>query len=203
MRPMIIALEGLDGCGKTTQHRLLSERLRAKGYVCQNFAMLPPGRIREAVLHEPYLTAKQRLMLLKTAAESTRLAIELAVETAPDKTVILMDRAYDTFVAYQGYGENLMREIQLVDQIFVPLRDPDLTFFIDVSVETSRRRLLQRQTQADQFETKPDAFFERVRQGFLSRLIQPHRFHICGEQSQEVIQATIWEYVKERLKESS
>ena len=174
--PPFISFEGLDGCGKTTQVRLLADSLTQRG-------------IRVAVLREPggtpvgesirtlLLSSRNRgllplsELLLYYAARNQNLHRQIIPAQAEGKWV-LCDRFADASAAYQGYGRGLdLSLVETLDHMVNGGRKPDLTLLIDIepSVSLARARDRNRRTGLDEgrFEAESPAFFHRVRQGYL------------------------------------
>lgn len=167
MTGRLFILEGIDGCGKTTQLRAITQALIDEGITFKVQSMLPEGSIRQIVLFDPSLSPMQRLLLYKVAAETARLQVLRAMEQFQ---VVLIDRGPDSFVAYQGWGDGLLSEVQALNQLFPAFPKADLVFFLDVSVETSQARVRQAREELDVFEKRSTAFFENVRAGFIDQL---------------------------------
>lgn len=185
----LVSVEGLDGSGKTTLIQGLTTYLRDQGITVRNVVMLAPGPIREAVLLDQSLTPEQRLMLLMVAAETARRDI---LEALGDGDFVLLDRGYDSFIAYQGYGDNLEDLIIKVKQagIFPDHPFPDLTFYLQapvaVCLERVRARLKAQAGDApvEVFESRNEAFYERVAQGFEDQVNDDtDRFHVLDATS--------------------
>lgn len=169
MTGRLFVLEGLDGCGKTTQLRAITQALMDRGISFKVQSMLPEGAIRQIVLFDTTLSPKQRLLFYKAAAETARLQVLHALAQVE---VVLMDRGPATFVAYQGWGDSLLSEVQALNRLLPAFPVPDLVFFLDVSIETSQARVRQARAELDVVEKRNSAFFERVRAGFLDQFQQ-------------------------------
>ena len=165
---LFITFEGGDGCGKTTQIKLLDEYLRAKGY--ETLLTREPGskglgiKLREILLNydgEVSPTAESFLFLADRAQH-----VDCIIKPALKKGVIVLcDRHTDSTVAYQGYGRGLdLEQIHKLNSIATSGLKPDLTIVLDVDVETSQKRV---GSEKDRMESAGVEFFERVRKGFL------------------------------------
>ena len=165
---LFITFEGGDGCGKTTQIKLLDEYLRAKGY--ETLLTREPGsrglgiKLREILLNydgEVSPTAESFLFLADRAQH-----VDCIIKPALKKGVIVLcDRHTDSTVAYQGYGRGLdLEQINKLNNIATSGLKPDLTIVLDVDVETSQKRV---GSEKDRMESAGVEFFERVRKGFL------------------------------------
>ena len=213
-----ITLEGLDGCGKSTQLALLAEYLRGRGL--ETTATEEPGgtaagrQIRELVLKasaEP-LTAPAELALMFAArAQHIEQVILPALRSG---AVVLCDRFTDSTVAYQGYGRGISLEvIRALEQALCQGLRPDLTLLLDVDPETAARRTGGRNQSARQqptrFEKEGLEFFERVRQGYraLAR-DEPHRVRLLNgmepiAQVEEAVRRAVEEFLRRATPGSS
>lgn len=167
-RGLFITFEGADGCGKTTQIKLLDEYLRAKGY--QTLLTREPGskglgeKLREILLNydgEVSPVAESFLFLADRAQH-----IDCIIKPALKKGIIVLcDRHTDSTLAYQGYGRGLdLEEIRKLNKIATSGLTPDLTIVLDVDIETSQARV---GAEKDRMESAGIEFFQRVRNGFL------------------------------------
>lgn len=167
-RGLFITFEGADGCGKTTQIKLLDEYLRAKGY--QTLLTREPGskglgeKLREILLNydgDVSPVAESFLFLADRAQH-----VDCIIKPALDKGIIVLcDRHTDSTLAYQGYGRGLdLEEIRKLNKIATSGLTPDLTIVFDVDIETSQARV---GAEKDRMESAGIEFFQRVRNGFL------------------------------------
>ena len=167
-RGLFITFEGADGCGKTTQIKLLDEYLRAKGY--QTLLTREPGskglgeKLREILLNydgDVSPVAESFLFLADRAQH-----VDCIIKPALDKGIIVLcDRHTDSTLAYQGYGRGLdLEEIRKLNKIATSGLIPDLTIVFDVDIETSQARV---GAEKDRMESAGIEFFQRVRNGFL------------------------------------
>ena len=165
---LFITFEGADGCGKTTQLKLLAEYLTQKGY--EVVITREPGakglgeKIREILLnYEGDVSDRcESFLFLADRAQHIDMIVNPAVESGK---IVLCDRHTDSSVAYQGYGRGLpVERIKMLNELAVNGRHPDLTFVFDIDVETSMNRVGQVK---DRMESAGMEFFNRVREGYL------------------------------------
>ncbi|MCY3758152.1 MAG: dTMP kinase [Acidobacteria bacterium] len=174
--PPFISFEGLDGCGKTTQVKLLADYLARRGI--QAAVLREPGGtpVGEAI-RKLLLSSRNRgllplsELLLYYAARNQNLCQQIIPAQAEGKWV-LCDRFADASAAYQGYGRGLdLSVVETLDRMVNGGRKPDLTLLIDIepSLSLARARDRNRRTGLDEgrFEAESLAFFHRVREGYL------------------------------------
>ena len=198
-RGLFITFEGGDGCGKTTQIKLLDEHLRNKGY--KTLITREPGskglgvKLREILLNydgEVSPTAESFLFLADRAQH-----VDCIIKPALEKGIIVLcDRHTDSTVAYQGYGRGLdLEQIYKLNEIATNGLKPDLTIVLDVDVETSQKRV---GAEKDRMESAGIEFFERVRKGFLEiAKLEPERVKVVDStQTIEEIHKQILELIQ-------
>ena len=165
---LFITFEGADGCGKTTQIKLLDEYLRGEGY--KTLLTREPGskglgeKLREILLnYDGEVSSKcESFLFLADRSQHVDCIIKPALE---EGVIVLCDRHTDSTVAYQGYGRGLdIEQIKSLNELATSGLKPDLTLVFDVDVETSQSRV---GTEKDRMESVGIEFFERVRKGFL------------------------------------
>ena len=179
-RGLFITFEGVDGCGKTTQMKKLSDFLSSKGY--DVVLTREPGgiglgeKIREILLHfdGDVSSRAESFLFLADRAQNIDKIVNPAVEKGQ---IVLCDRHTDSTIAYQGYGRGVdIRELMRLNDIAVSGRKPDLTFVFDIDVQTSMQRVGQ---EKDRMESSGIEFFNRVRNGYLEiAKIEPSRVKV-------------------------
>ena len=163
-----ITFEGIDGCGKSTQARLLSENIAAcaLGDVLHTFE---PGGWKGGIelrnlLLSGNISDFQTELLLFLADRSGHVdsVINPALE---DGKIVICERYSDSTMAYQvwGRGGSLSFTERLIADCGFPV--PDITIFLDLSVQEAERRLFNR-GKKDVFEKCGIAFMERVSEGY-------------------------------------
>ena len=195
---LFITFEGGDGCGKTTQIKLLDEYLRNKGY--KTLLTREPGskgwgvKLREILLNYDGDVSPtcESFLFLADRAQHVDCIIKPALK---EGVIVLCDRHTDSTVAYQGYGRGLdLEQIHNLNKIATSGLKPDLTIVLDVDVETSQKRV---GSEKDRMESAGIEFFQKVRQGFLEIAKQePKRVKVVDStQSIEEIHKQILELV--------
>lgn len=202
------SLEGIDGCGKTTQLVRLAEALEQKGF--DVLRIREPGgseiseKIRGLLLDIRYkgVMDAQTELLLYNAARSQVIAEKIAPALSKGK-VVLADRFAWSTLAYQGYGRGIdPQTIVNLSEIACRGFMPELTIVLDLSVEESRKRQARDERTPDRLESEAASFFERIRNGY--RQIASD-FPECvtlldAEKNIDEIQSQIQNLVLERLR---
>ncbi len=178
-----ITIEGIEGAGKTTCMRVVAERIQAAGISLLQ-AREPGGTplgedLRELLLgHRHEGMSSDTELLLMFAARAEHLAARIRPALAAGDWV-LCDRFTDATYAYQGAGRGIpeTRIAALEDWVQGELR-PDLTLLMDLPVALGLERA-GRRSAPDRFEREAQAFFERVRAGYLAiARSQPQRVRV-------------------------
>ena len=165
---LFITFEGADGCGKTTQLKLLAEYLMKNGR--DVVITREPGakglgeKVREILLNYDGVVSDrcESFLFLADRAQNIDVIVNPAVEAGQ---IVLCDRHIDSTVAYQGYGRGLdIERINMLNDIATNSRKPDLTIVFDIDVETSQKRV---GSEKDRMESAGIEFHNRVRNGYL------------------------------------
>ena len=165
---LFITFEGADGCGKTTQIKLLQEYLQYRGY--EVVLTREPGcaglgqKIRDLLLNYDGEVSPvcESFLFLEDRAQNVDVIVKRNIEMG---RIVISDRHTDSSLAYQGYGRELdVERIDMLNNIATSGLKPDLTFVFDIDVETSMQRIGK---DKDRMEASGKEFFERVRNGYL------------------------------------
>ncbi|HYP25260.1 MAG TPA: dTMP kinase [Blastocatellia bacterium] len=174
MRGSFITLEGLDGCGKSTQLTLLARALERRGYDCvitREPGGTPLGeKVRELLLSDESVgIAATTELFLMSAARAQH--VEQVIKPNRDAgRVVISDRHLDSTVAFQGYGRGLdLRMIDAVNGFATGGLLPDLTIVLDLKPEVARLRLGARPVGGwlGAVDEERAEFHRRVREGYL------------------------------------
>ena len=200
-----ITLEGPEGCGKTTQARLLAEALEKAG-IRTKLTREPGGdpiseEIRKVLLDGPdhsVLDRTEVFLYLAARAQHTERIIRPALEAG---LTVICARYTDSTVAYQGYGSGFDLDlIHGMNSFATGGLVPDLTLLLDIDVGTG----LRRSAEADQWnsmERKAVEYHERVRQGFLAEArLHPERIVVIdASEDIETVHRLVLAVVAEKL----
>jgi len=202
-RGRLIALEGIDGCGKSTQARAVADALGAR--LTHEPGSTPVGaRLRQLLLAPgapPLSPRAEALLMTADRAEHVVRVIEPALAAG---SWVVTDRFSASTIAYQGYGRGL--DVAALTELVAWATDglaADLSVLIDVGVEVAAARLAAAGDRggADRMERLGPDFSCRVREGFLAQAAaDPGRWIIVdGETQVEPLTAHIVASVRERL----
>lgn len=201
---MFISFEGIDGSGKSTQIKLLCEKLLEEGYEVEVFREPGGTDISEQIRHI-LLNSKSEIdpvteMLLFSAARSQLIAGKV-LPLLEKGTVVILDRFYDSTTAYQGYGRKAvsLEQIRELNEMASHRRKPDLTFYLRISLEEAKKRT--ESLEKDRMEISGDEFFSRVIEGYDKLAETEERFvTIDASADLQATHALVWKQVQLRLK---
>ncbi|MDX6574283.1 MAG: dTMP kinase [Blastocatellia bacterium] len=209
MAGAFITFEGIDGCGKSTQLRLLASQLRLRGL--EIVATREPGgtslgrRLRAALL-DVQEQVDPLAELLVFAADRAHHVRTLLTPALAANQIVLSDRYADATVAYQGAGRGFdPKLIGEIVQLATGGLSPDLTLLFDLSVTESavrtRRRVASKNT--DRLDSEDAEFHARVRNAYLEiAKSEPARFRVVdARNSTNETHALVMDIVLPFLKE--
>ncbi len=205
-RGRFITFEGGEGAGKSTQLRLLADRLRETGL--NVLTTREPGGSDGA--------EEIRALLVSGATDRWDAVTEALLHTAARRdhlravvwpalaagTWVLCDRFVDSTFAYQGYGHGMDRNILSgLTRLAIGDFAPDLTLVLDIPVEEGLRRAGAREGGEDRYERMGRDFHQRLRTGFTTiARDNPDRCALLDASgTAKAVEAAIWAIVAERL----
>jgi dTMP kinase len=181
-RGRFITLEGVDGAGKSTHLQFIADAAAAASGRHAIVTREPGGtelaeKLRDAVLAHPMDPIAETLILVAARADHVARVIRPALESG---TWVVCDRFFDATFAYQGAGKGVPRElIERLGAAAYPGLRPDRTLVFDCSYPVARGRLRSSGKTLDRFEREDQAFFERVRDAYLSAAkAEPERIRV-------------------------
>ena len=171
MAGVFVTFEGVDGCGKSTQIRLLSEYLTDRGW--EVLTTREPGgceiseQIRALLLDPANKEMTRETEALLYAAARAQHVAQIIRPALAEGKIVISDRYLDSSLAYQGGGRRLgHRLIEKINGPAVSGLKPDLTFFLDLPPHKAFERM-HREGPHDRLEQQDAAFHERLYQEFL------------------------------------
>lgn len=194
-----IALEGSEGCGKSTHAARLGAELDA--VVTREHGGTRIGQMIRAIVADPAngeLTDKAEALLI--AADRAQHLAELVGPSLAAGRHVVSDRSAYSSLAYQGYGRGLdLATVRTVNDWAVGGRWPELVVLLDVPAESLARRMRGREL--DRFELADAAFHERVAAGFRTMAAaDPDRWVVVdADQGRDETAAAIRAAVRDRL----
>ena len=204
MKGKFIVIEGIDGCGKTTQIDELSKWLPNSGLIKNRSKLIAtrePGgsllgqKLRRLILDNNKDNKPSSLSeLLLYSADRAEHVSKIISPALNKNDWVISDRFSDSTLAYQGYGRNINLEIiKKIESIVCQGVYPDLTFFLEISPEES---ILRRKNEIpDRIESEGIKFLEKVNEGF--KLIAKEKNWKVISASQNI--KTISNQIKETL----
>lgn len=197
--PLYIALEGLEGCGKSTHTKRLGEHLNA--VITREPGGTRIGTLLRAILADPEnVDLDRRTEALLMAADRAQHMAEVIKPALDRGQHVVSDRSIYSTLAYQGYGRQLGTEALLsISTWALNDRLPDLVIYIDVPTDVLNERLAKRDL--DRFEREGADFFARIAEGFRElRAADPGRWVIIdGTVPKDDVEAAIRAQVDDRL----
>jgi len=198
-----ITVEGIDGCGKTTQAEFIIDGLVEAG-LSAKLVREPGGdpiseSIRKLLLHAEESMSDRAEALLMIASRA-QLTDKVILPQIIDGKWVVADRYADSTLAYQGGGRGLsVNSLDMINEFGTYTLKPDLTFFIDISVDIANSRM---RVERDRIEKEGNDFQQRVRDQYLklSEKDSDRVVVIDGDKSIDEIKADIWTHMKEKFK---
>ncbi len=196
----LLSFEGSEGCGKSTQIRLLKERLERRGR--EVVVLREPGgtEIGESIRHllqhakEGHaMTMETELMLFAASrAQIVREKIRPLIESG---VFVILDRFLDSTTVYQGHARGLpLESVNAINRFAIGGTLPQLTILLDLDTSTAWKRIHATGRELDRMESQPPEFFEKVRQGYLQLAeAEPQRIKVVDAgASPEAVHEAIW-----------
>jgi dTMP kinase len=196
----LLSFEGSEGCGKSTQIRLLKERLEKSGR--EVVVLREPGgtEIGESIRHllqhakegHAMTTETELLLFAASRAQIVREKIRPLLEAG---AFVILDRFLDSTTVYQGHARGLpLDAVNAINRFAIGGTLPRLTLLLDLDTQTAWQRIHATGRELDRMESQPPEFFEKVRQGYLQlAAAEPDRIKVIdASASPEQVHEVIW-----------
>jgi dTMP kinase len=204
-RSFLITFEGGEGCGKSTQARLLYQKLQqhnVASLLTQEPGGTPLGnKIRSVLKVKRDFTISPLSELFLFAACRSQIIHDVIGPAMQAGQVVVCDRFSDSTTVYQGFGRGL--DLSLIDSVNTSATGglkPDVTILLDVLSEQGLQR--KRKIQEDRFDSEELSFHRRIREGYLKLAAgEPQRWLVlkAGLPISKLSQLT-WEHVRPLIK---
>jgi dTMP kinase len=181
MKGKFITFEGSEGCGKSTQSRLLYEYIKKKGlkaiYLREPGGTAVGEKIRNILLDNGNTAISSECEMLLYMAARAQLVSEIIKPALKKGITVVCDRFLDSTIAYQGYGLGIgIGPIKYIGKLATGNIQPDLTIFLDLPLKDG---LKHRKLKEDRIEKRSLSYHGRVRNGYLVLAAQdPRRIKI-------------------------
>lgn len=200
MTGYLIAFEGGEGSGKSTQARRLADRLgRAAQLTFEPGDSALGAEVRRLLLDAPELDISARAEALLMAADRAQHVIEVIRPALAAGRVVITDRYAGSSIAYQGYGRQLPAgEVEQLSHWATDGLWPDLTMLLVMPPGAAEPRMARPK---DRLESAGPEFHARVQDGFLIQaMADADRWAIVdGARSEDEVAAAVWEIVSLRF----
>jgi dTMP kinase len=196
----LIAIEGIEGTGKSTLAQGLQQLLSANHEVL--LTREPGGsevaeRIRDILKDQNSQIDAMSELLLMFASRSLHVQ-QTIIPNIKDGTIVISDRYLDASYAYQGGGRELeVDKIAILDQWICQNAQPDIVILLTCKPEVAMQRVAKRQNYLDRFEQEALDFFIRAQDSY-KRSVQMRKKHLIidAEQSAEQVLKLAYEFIK-------
>lgn len=190
-----VTFEGIEGSGKSTQVRLVAERLGPRALQTREPGGTAIGRAVRGILLDPAnVELSPMAELLLYFADRAQHVAEVVRPALAEGRIVLCDRHVESALAYQGYGRGLpLVAIRELGVLATGGLRPDAIVLVDVPLELGRERA-RRRGASDRLEGEELAFHERVRAGYDAlAAAEPERWlRVDGRGSVEEVADAVW-----------
>lgn len=199
MKGKFITFEGSEGCGKSTQSKLLADYLKSQGqkvvYLREPGGIEISEKIRDILLDPENESITPITEMLLYSASRGQAVNEVIRPAFSQGKIVICDRFLDSTIVYQGYGLGVdIKLIKDIGNLVTQGINPDLTIFLDLPV---KKGLLCRRDKKDRIEQRPLSYHSRVRKGYLElakseperiKVVQVHKdVQVTQERIREIV----------------
>jgi dTMP kinase len=205
---LFLSFEGGEASGKSVQAKRLADRLTADGHAVVSVrepGSTPVGeRVRDVVLHAQDIPLAPNAQALLYSTARAQLVHDVIRPALAAGKIVIVDRFFDSTLAYQGYGHGAdLDGLRAVTGFAVGGTRPDRTLLLDLPVEAAESRAATRKPGRawDRFEAETSAFHQRVRDGYLRlAAAEPERFAVIrADRDVDAVTIDVWREVERLL----
>lgn len=196
----LIVLEGIDGCGKTTQSDRLAARLVAAGARLRRLREpggTALGEQQRAILLDPATKACPTAELFGYLQARAQLCHEVIAPALAAGETVLLDRFYHSTLAYQGYGLGLdLAEVRAAVRLATGGLVPDRALWLDLDPDEALRRRAVARGRDDRIEARGAAYQRRVHDGFAALATAGELVRIDASGATDAVADRVWAAVE-------
>lgn len=198
---ILIAVEGIDGSGKSTFAKNLANGLEIEQFpviLTKEPGGTPLGKQLRNILQEKNVSVGPRAEFLLFVSDRAQHFDEVVMPALKEKKIIISDRMSDSSVVYQGYGRGLdIEKLTIINTWAMQGIKPQLTFYIEVPLETAMQRIMQRKERLTSFEKESTTFAQKLLHGFKELYKnRPDVIKLDGTQSPQTITNKAMEVIR-------
>lgn len=196
---LLIAIDGIDGAGKTTQCQLLEDWLKSQGFSVVvvkepskdgKYAREIRMRSKNRVFDDSKTPEHELMLFVEDRKENVKKRIQPCLD---DNKIVIMDRYYFSTIAYQSALGLDPNHIKRINEEFAPT--PDITLIIDVTPGVGIERINGRGDKCNSFEKRE--YLEKVKEAFLQMKNYPNIHFIEGDSHKSELE--VFHNIKELL----
>lgn len=189
---ILIAIEGIDGAGKSTLAHALSAQLSSHQYtvvLTKEPGGTPLGKKLREIVQNQATPLDPKAEFLLFAADRAQHFHETVIPHLKAGHMVISDRMADSSLAYQGYGRGLdLAMLRLINSWAMQGLEPDIVLYIQVPYAVARARIIKRNAQLTSFEQEQETFLQKLVVGFDALLsANPRCITIDGTQDPETV----------------
>jgi dTMP kinase len=197
-RGTFIVLDGTEGSGKSTQARMLHDRVAREFGAEKVLLVRDPGttrigeQVRALLLNPDHAEMNMRAEMLLYMAARAQMMAEVILPALEQGRIVISDRFISSTLAYQLEGDGLKAgDIRVVGDIAIRSRWPDLTILLDMPADASLARVKRAM---DRIEQRPIDYHEQVRRNYLAQAeADPQRYRVVrADREPEVVHGEVW-----------
>jgi dTMP kinase len=167
---LLVAIEGIDGVGKSSLIHPLGKILKANNLdvlITYEPGGTSLGSKLRPVLHEEKNNICDKAEYLLFAADRAQHFEEIVIPALTNGSIVISDRLSDSSVAYQGYGRKLdIDTIKKINEWAMCGYSPDIVFYLKLGFQAAIDRIMRRGGKLTSFETEEELFWQRVLNGY-------------------------------------